>query len=378
MIYLDNHATTPIDPRVLNTILPYLKDKYGNPASTHSMGDEAREAIELSKEQVSRIINSKSDNIFFTGSATEANNIVIKTVKLHRDKAFFDPDFFYNIITTKTEHSSILSCVSKLHNYSAVPKYLSVDRSGNIDYNELEEELKFGRTILVSIMAANNEIGTIHDIYKIGKICKKYNVIFHTDASQAIGKLDIDVELMNIDALTLSGHKIYGPKGVGALYLRNLDYFGPILDGGYQNIISSGTQNVPFIVGIGKACSILDVEENKRLSNLRDMALDMLNKSFKDLIINGTMTNRLCNNLNFSIPGVSADILVRGLDDVMISGSSACSSGDAKISHVIKALDVPFPECAIRIGLGRFNTEDEVFYSMNKIIDVAKYLRRNG
>jgi len=231
---------------------------------------------------------------------------------------------------------------------------------------------------VVSLQAANNEIGTINDIEKIGNICKEQQVFYHCDAVQAIGRVPIDVKKLNIDALTISGHKIYGPKGVGAIYLKDDKMIDPLIDGGYQNTFSSGTQNVPAIVGFGKACEILQQEgpeENERIRRLRDYLLNLLMQNIPDVIVNGMMINRLPNNLNISIPGVKTEAFIMGMDDVMISGGSACTAGEFEPSYVLKAIQAKYPDCAIRFGLGRWTTKEEIEYAVNRIVEITKSVR---
>jgi cysteine desulfurase len=371
MIYLDCHSTTPCDPRVIEEMLPFFSTYFANPASAHFFAEKAKDAIEKAKEQVAFIINAKSDNINFTASATEANNIILQGLW---------PNEYKHVITTNVEHSSIINCLKKRSSNIILEPVLKINKDGNINIEELEKILRNikSKNILVSTIFANNEIGTIHPIKKIGSLCKKYEALFHTDATQAIGKVNIDVKEMNIFALTMSGHKIYGPKGVAVLYVQNNLLIEPIIHGGYQNIITSGTQNVPAIVGIGKACEILQhesEEENKKVRRLRDLLLKNLKKNIPDIIINGTMKNRLPNNLNITIKGIKAEILIKGLEDVIISGGSACTSGEIEPSHVIKALGTPYPECAIRFGLGRWTTETDINYASNRIINIVNNMR---
>lgn len=374
-VYLDNHSTTKCDQRVVDAMLPYFIRDFANPSSPHIFGEKVSSAIEIAKNQVGSIVNAKSDNIYFTNSATESNNIILQNWWGK------DTNEWRFIITTNVEHSSITKCMENKPSNVLYEPILKIDKLGNIDPNILENRLnQFSSTdnVFVSIMSANNEIGTIYPIKKIGDICKKYNVQFHTDATQAIGKVDIDVDEMNIFALTANAHKIYGPKGVGILYIRDINKINPLTHGGYQNIITSGTQNVPAIIGMGKACEVLQHEsreENKRIKKLRDLLLKNLKKSIPDIIINGTMENRLPNNLNITIKGIKSEILVKGLDDVIISGGSACMSGEIEPSHIIKALGTPYPECAIRFGLGRWTTEADIDYAVGRITNVVNNIR---
>jgi cysteine desulfurase len=361
---------------------PFFSVRFGNSSAVHAMGEDAKQAVEKAREQVASLINAKSDDIYFTNSATEANNIIIRGIA-NQHVRNTGPDIKARFLTTNVEHKSISASLEQIERTAVLKTvYLNIDEDGNIDLDYLDNWLKTHDDILlVSCMAANNEIGTIHDLVKIGEICKKYNVLFHTDAVQAIGKVDIDVDKMNIFALTMSGHKIYGPKGVGALYIRDESLVEPLTHGGYQNTFSSGTQNVPAIVGLGMACEILQLTENKaeneRIKKLRDYLLTLLLQGIspKDILINGTMKNRLPNNLNITIKDIQAEILVKGMDDVIISGGAACQSGNIEPSHVIKALGTPYPDCAIRISLGRWTTKEEIKYAANRIIEVVNSMK---
>lgn len=381
-IYLDNHSSTPVDPRVAEAMRPYFSKSFGNPSSVHVCGEYAKQAVEKARQQVASIIKAKSDKIYFTNSATEANNIILQgRYASHRASHGRKTTF---IITTNSEHSSVVKTLEYMRQeeeFTLFNPYIRIMDDGNINVDELDHLLSSclrNRVALVSIIAANNEIGTIHDLRAIGQVCKSHNVLFHTDATQAIGKVDIDVGEMNIFALTMNAHKIYGPKGVGALYIRNEHLIKPLIHGGYQNTFSSGTQNVPAIVGFGKACEILQKEgkeENERIRVRRDLLLRDLSARIPDIFVNGTMRNRLPNNLNVSIKGIQAEILVKGMDDVIISGGSACTSGSLDPSHVILALEAPYPECAIRFGLGRWTTMAECKYAVNRIAEIVESIR---
>jgi cysteine desulfurase len=354
---------------VLKEMMPFFNERFGNPSSAHSFGEEARYAVERAREEVAEIIHAKTSNLFFTSSATEANNIFVRCCRGSTLNGW------RHIFATNTEHSSIREYLKNIDHQTMV-HYLNVDKNGNINPEELDYRLSLEDSLLgiiVSVIAANNEIGTIHNIKRMGEICKKYNVLFHTDATQAIGKIDINVDEMNLFALTMNAHKIYSPKGVGALYVRDIERICPLIMGGYQNTISSGTQNVPAIVGFGKACKILQGEmcsENTRIKGLRDKLLSLL-QSELNVTINGTIDNRLQNNLNIAIDSVPADMFVRGMEDVAVSAGSACMSGLIEPSHVIQAIGGN-TECSIRISLGRFTTEEEIEYAAKRIIEVAK------
>ena len=383
-VYLDYHSTTPVDIRVAEAMKPFYSERFGNPAALHAAGLDAQEAVEEARERVAKIINAEPEQIYFTSSATMANNIILKGRLSNFRLTEKDGAAFF--ITSNTEHSSINKTISRimkdenLYLRGVYAPYIKVKNDGTIDYNDLDALINNfkDRLLLVSIIAANNEIGTIHDLDRIGDLCKKHNVLFHTDATQAIGKVSVDVKKSNIYALTMSGHKIYGPKGIGALYVRNRAFIEPLLDGGYQDILSSGTQNVPAIVGLGKACEIIKEEEhihNARIESLRNRLWDLLREGIDDIFINGTMEKRLPNNLNVTIKDIQAEILVKGMEDVIVSGGSACESGALDPSHVILALQTPYPDCAIRISLGRNTTEDDIIYAANRIIEVVKSIR---
>lgn len=385
-VYLDYHSTSPVDKRVAEAMKPFFFERFGNPAALHVVGEDAKFAVDEAREQVASIINAKSDDIYFTPSATVANNIVLRG-RVNVVDNDGGGEQIQAIIISNTEHASITKCLERIDRdrantgkYQASRGQVPINNDGTLNYDALEELLKTwqGYQILVSIIAANNEIGTIHDLHKIGILCAKYGALFHTDAVQAIGKVDIDVDAMNIFALTMSGHKIYGPKGIGALYVRDINLIEPLIDGGYQDTLSSGTQNVPGIVGIGKACEILQQEsseENKRIAGLRDLLWQQLSAGLTDIFINGTMKKRLPNNLNITIEGVEAEILVRGMDDVIISGGAACKSGSLDPSHVITALGTSHSNCAFRFGLGRWTTKDDIIYAANRIIEVVNGVR---
>ena len=379
MIFLDNHSTTKCDLRVLKEMLPYFSEKYGNPSSSHVMGEDLIPDIELARNSIASLINADPENIYFTNSASEANNIVLKGIWFKNIKKHKPNELSF--ISSKIEHSSVLKCIQSLAtgNYTKCKvNYVNVCSNGNLKLDDLEILLKKSNYSIVSLMAANNEIGTINDIKYIGEICKANQAFYHCDAVQALGKVPIDVQKMDIDALTISSHKIYGPKGIGALYLKNDKMIEPLIDGGYQNTFSSGTLNVPAIIGFGKACEILQEEskeENKRIKKLRDYLLKLLKKNIPDLHINGTMLNRLPNNLNISIPRVLTEAFIMGIDDVMISGGSACSSGEFEPSHVLKEIKVKYPDCAIRFGLGRWTTKKEIDYAVDKIVEIAESIR---
>jgi cysteine desulfurase len=377
-VYMDNHATTQVDPRVLDAMLPYFTEKYGNAASrNHEFGWQAEEAVENARGQIARLIHASPKEIVFSSGATESDNLALKGVaEFHRAKG-------NHIITQATEHKAVLDACKRLQESGCAVTYLPVDRGGRISLDDLRRAIT-PKTILISIMYANNEIGVVQPIPEIGKIAKKAGVLFHTDAVQAIGKIPVDVERDGIDLLSISAHKLYGPKGVGALYVRRKNprvQLAPMIDGGgHERGLRSGTLNVPGIVGLGKACEICAkemAEESARLAALRDKLNDAILSRLEDTTINGSMEHRLPNNLNLSFAGVEGDALLMGINDVAISSGSACTSATLEPSHVLSALGVPeeLAHSSIRFGLGRFNTAEDVDYVAGRVVETVKRLR---
>jgi cysteine desulfurase len=377
-IYLDNHATTPVDPRVLEAMLPYFTDKFGNAASrNHPFGWAAEEAVETARAQIAKLIGASPKEIIFTSGATESDNLAIKGVaEMYREKG-------NHIITAVTEHKAVLDTCKRLEKYGYRVTYLPVMKDGLIDLDDLKRAID-DKTILVTIMAANNEIGVLQPIEEIGKICRERGVLFHTDAVQWVGKVPFDVNKQNVDIASLSGHKIYGPKGVGALYVRRKDprvQLSAIIDGGgHERGMRSGTLNVPGIVGLGKACEICMEEmesESKRLSALRDRLKDSIMSRLDEVYVNGSTEHRLPHNLNISFAYVEGESLLMGINDVAVSSGSACTSATLEPSYVLKALGTgdDLAHSSIRFGIGRFNTEAEVDYVADKLVDVVTRLR---
>jgi cysteine desulfurase len=377
-IYMDNHATSPIDPRVLEAMMPYLTGIFGNAASrNHSFGWEAEGAVEKAREQVAKLIGATAKEIIFTSGATESNNLALKGIaEMYRERG-------NHIITQVTEHKAVLDTCKRLEKAGYRVTYLPVKADGLIDLEDLKRAFD-EKTILVSIMFANNEIGVVQPVAEIGKMCRERGVIFHTDGVQAVGKIPVDVNSMNIDVLSLSGHKIYGPKGVGALYVRRrnprVQISEQINGGGHERGMRSGTLNVPGIVGLGKACEISGQEmaaEGERLSKLRDKLKAKLEGALDYIHVNGSMEYRLPNNLNISFVYVEGESLLMGINDVAVSSGSACTSATLEPSYVLKALGLgdDVAHSSIRFGLGRFNTEAEVDYVADKVIDIVKKLR---
>jgi len=377
-VYFDNHATTPVDPRVLEAMLPYFTEKFGNAASrNHEFGWRAEEAVENARAQIARLINAHPKEIVFTSGATESDNLAIKGVaETHRHKG-------NHIITQVTEHKAVLDSCKRLESSGYEITYLPVDRDGLIDPDGLAKAIT-PKTILISIMYANNEIGVIQPIGQIGRIAKKSNVLFHVDAVQAIGKIPVDVQEDGIDLLSISAHKLYGPKGVGALYVRRKNprvQIAPMIDGGgHERGMRSGTLNVPGIVGLGKACELCQREmaaEAARLGQLRDKLKNALESGLDNTAVNGSLTHRLPNNLNISFAYVEGESLLMGINDVAVSSGSACTSAAIEPSYVLRALGVSddLAHSSIRFGLGRFNTEEEVDYVAARVIETVKRLR---
>jgi cysteine desulfurase len=377
-IYMDNHATTPVDPRVFKAMTPYLTNVFGNSASrNHSFGWEAEEAVDKARKQVADLIGATPKEIVFTSGATESNNLALKgAAQMYAEKG-------NHIITAATEHKAILDTCKRLEKEGCRVTYLALQQNGLIDLEQLKAAIT-DKTILISIMHANNEIGVLQPIREIGKIAHERGVLFHTDATQSVGKVPVSVLEDNVHLLSVSAHKMYGPKGVGALYVRRrnprVQLTAQIDGGGHERGMRSGTLNIPGIVGLGEACAICQTEmagEAKRLSHLRDKLKDRLMGALDEVYINGTMEHRLPNNLNISFAYVEGESLLMGINDVAVSSGSACTSATLEPSYVLKALGAgdDLAHSSIRFGLGRFNTEEEVDYVAAKVIDVVKKLR---
>jgi cysteine desulfurase len=377
-IYMDNHATTPIDPRVLEAMMPYLTSKFGNAASrNHSFGWEAEQAVETAREQIARLLGANAKEIVFTSGATESDNLAIKGIaEMYHERG-------NHIITQVTEHKAILDTCKRLEKHGYRVTWLPVKSDGIIDLEDLKRAID-DKTILVSIMAANNEIGVVQPIREIGRLCHERGVIFHTDAVQALGKVPFNVVDDFVDVASISGHKIYGPKGVGALYVRRrnprVQIAAQIDGGGHERGMRSGTLNVPGIVGLGKACEIAMHEldsEAAFLRGLRDSLKTKIESELDFVHVNGSWEHRLPGNLNMSFLYVEGESLLMGINDVAVSSGSACTSATLEPSYVLKALGLgdDVAHSSIRFGLGRFNTQAEVDYVAAKVIDVVKKLR---
>ena len=378
-VYLDNHATTPLDPRVLEAMLPYLTDKFGNAASrNHCFGWEAEAAVDEAREQVARLIHAASPKeIVFTSGATESDNLAIKgVVASHKEKG-------NHIVTCATEHRAVLDTCKALALSGCAVTYLPVNRYGSLDLNRLCQAIT-EKTILITLMAANNEIGTVHPLKEIGRAAKARGVLFHCDAAQAVGKIPIDVEEMGIDLLSISAHKMYGPKGVGALYVRAKSpkvRLSPMIDGGgHERGLRSGTLNVPGIVGFGKACELARQEmagEARRMTELRERLKDGLLSGLDEVSVNGHPTERLPGNLNMSFACVEGESLLMALTDIALSSGSACTSASLEPSHVLRALGMEenLVHSSIRFGLGRFNSAEEIDYVVDRLVQEVTRLR---
>ncbi len=379
VVYMDNHATTPMDPRALEAMLPYFSEKFGNAASrNHQFGWEAEAAVDQARDQIARLINAKAKEIIFTSGATESDNLAIKgVVEFYKDKG-------NHIITAVTEHKAILDTCKALERAGkAQVTYLPVDKCGCIDPDDVRRAIT-DKTILISVMYANNEIGTIHPLREIGKIAKEKGVLFHSDATQGVGKLPLDVEGMGIDLMSMTAHKIYGPKGCGALYVRSKGprvRLTPMMDGGgHERGMRSGTLNVPGIVGFGKACELSGVEmdtEAARMLEMRERLRQGIFSQLDEVYLNGHPTHRLPGNLNVSFAFVEGESLLMGLKDVAVSSGSACTSATLEPSYVLKALGVgeDLAHTSIRFGLGRFNTPEEVDYVIERVVHEVRRLR---
>jgi cysteine desulfurase len=386
-IYMDHHATTPVDLRVFEAMLPYFTEKFGNAASrNHSFGWVAEEAVENARAQVARLINAFPKEIIFTSGATESINLAIKGVAEAYRKGG------NHIITQVTEHRAVLDTCKRLEKYGYEVTYLPVAKDGRVDPEAVRGAIT-PKTILIAVMHANNEIGVLQPIDTIATIAKEATgkvagqenrVLFFTDAVQAVGKVSVDVQRDKIDLLALSSHKFYGPKGVGALYVRRRDprvQLMPLLDGGgHERGLRSGTLNVPGIVGLGKAAELCQAEmgeESKRLAALRDRLKDGISAHLGDIYINGSMEHRLAHNLNVSFGRVEGEALLMGINDVAVSNGSACTSAKVEPSYVLKALGIEeeLAHSSIRFCLGRFNTQEEVDYVIARVVEVVSRLR---
>ncbi len=377
-IFMDNHSTTRVDSRVLEEMLPFFSTEFGNAASTtHDFGRRAAAACEQAREGIARLIGAEPKEIIFTSGATESDNLAVKGVAaMLRTRG-------NHIITAATEHHAVLDPCKRLTREGLHVTFLSVDRFGMVDLDELKHAI-VPETILISIMSANNEIGTVQPIEEIGRVAREHGVLLHTDAAQAAGRIPIDVHAMNIDLLSLSGHKMYGPKGVGALFVRRKPpvRLVPLFDGGgHERNMRSGTLAVPLIVGLGRACELAASEldaESSRLTSLRERLHRGLQSRVEEITLNGHPSERLPGNLNLSFAFVEGEALLMSMKDVAVSSGSACTSANPEPSYVLKAIGLSddLAHASIRFGLGRFNTEEEVDYTIVCVAETVERLRR--
>jgi cysteine desulfurase len=376
-IYLDYQATTPTDPRVVEAMLPYFTEKFGNPHSrNHSFGWEAEDAVEVARGQIAKIIGASAKEIIFTSGATESNNLALKGVMKFYGKK--KP----HLITVVTEHKCVLDSARHLEQEGYKVTYLGVKDNGLIDLEELKAAIT-DETALVSVMGVNNEIGVIQPLKEIGEICRERKVFFHTDCAQAVGKIDLDVDDMKIDLMSISGHKIYGPKGIGALYVRRrprVRVIAQITGGGQERGMRSGTLPTPLIVGLGKACDILSnemAEENAHIEELRDYTLKRFRDRLEDIYVNGDEHERVCGNLNISFAYVEGESLLMDIKNIAVSSGSACTSASLEPSYVLRALgvDEELAHTSLRIGIGRYTTKEELDEAVDAICTAVERLR---
>lgn len=377
-IYMDNHSTTPCDPRVVDAMLPYFTEKFGNAASrNHSFGWEAEEGVDQARKHIASLINADAKEIVFTSGATESDNLALKgAVEMYKEKGD-------HIITSLTEHRAVIDAAKSLEKKGIKVTYLPVDKAGRVDPDDVRKAIT-DKTILISIMLANNEIGTIHPIAEIGKIAKEKGVLFHCDATQGVGKIPVDVQALGVDLMAFTAHKIYGPKGIGALYVRRKAprvRLAPMIDGGgHERGMRSGTLPVPLVVGFGKAielCAQEMPEESVRTMALRDRLQDGIMGALEEVYLNGHETERLPGNLNISFAYVEGEALLMGVKEIALSSGSACTSATLEPSYVLRALGVgsDLAHSSIRFGVGRFTTPEEVDYTIDRMIKAVNHLR---
>lgn len=374
--YFDNAATTKVKKEVLEEMIPYFNEKYGNPSSLYSIGRVSKKAIEEARKKVASLINCSPNEIYFTGCGSESDNTIIKGI------AYANQKRGRHIITSQIEHPAILHTCQMLEKRGFDVTYLKVNKEGFIKIEELRNSIR-NDTILISIMFANNEIGTIQPIEMISKIAKMYNIIFHTDAVQACGNIPIDVKRLGIDSLSLSGHKIYAPKGIGALYVRNGIQFEKFMDGGHQEKNKrAGTENVAGIVGLGKACELANIhikEHMQHLKSLRDYFVSQVEEKIENVVLNGSLENRLPGNANFSFAGVDGEALLLNLDakGICASAGSACTSGSSAPSHVLASIGLSddLARSSLRVSFGEDNTKEDVDYLVQNLCEIVKKLR---
>ena len=373
-IYLDNNATTQIDEKVFNAMLPYLKEEYGNPSSTYSFGKNIKDEINKARNNIARILNTNPENIIFTSCGSESNvAAIMSSIKVDPNKK--------HIITTKVEHASIMEMMNYLEKQGYSITFLNVDNNGRLDLNELKESIT-ADTCLISVMMANNEIGNIYPIKEIAKIAHDNGIIFHCDAVQAVGKIKIDVKDLDVDLLSISGHKINAPKGIGVLYIKDSKNFTPLIFGHQEKNRRGGTENVPYIIGLGKAAELIindNFNKEKEIENLRNYMENEIKKNIEDVIIYGDLENRTPNTSSIAFKGVKADELMLVLEsfNIYVSTGSACNSEIALPSHVLTACNADLDNYSpIRISLGKYNTKEEIDEFIKRLINVVNMLRR--
>jgi len=377
-IYLDNHSTTPCDPRVVEVMLPYFTEKFGNSASrNHTFGWEAEEGVEHARKQIARLIGADAKEIIFTSGATESDNLALQgIVAMYREKGD-------HIITSATEHRAVIDTAKYLEKKGVNVTFLPVDKTGMVSPDDVRNAIT-DKTILISVMLANNEIGTINPIAEIGKVAKEKGIIFHCDATQGVGKIPVNVQEMGIDLMSFTSHKIYGPKGVGALYVRRRAprvRLEPMMyGGGHERGMRSGTLPVPLIVGFGKACELCEQEmatESVRMAKMRDRLQEGIMGAMEEVYLNGHPTERLPGNLNISFAYVEGEALLMGVKEIALSSGSACTSATLEPSYVLRALGVgsDLAHSSIRFGLGRFTTDEEIEYTIDRMLKAVTHLR---
>lgn len=373
-IYLDNNATTQIDEKVFNAMLPYLKEEYGNPSSTYSSGKNIKDEINKARNNIARILNTNPENIIFTSCGSESNvAAIMSSIKVDPNKK--------HIITTKVEHASILEMMNYLEKQGYSITFLNVDNNGRLDLNELKESIT-ADTCLISVMMANNEIGNIYPIKEISKIAHDNGIIFHCDAVQAVGKIKIDVIDLDVDLLSISGHKINAPKGIGVLYIKDSERFTPLIFGHQEKNRRGGTENVPYIIGLGKAAELIfddNFNKEKEIENLRNYMENEIKKNIEDVIIYGDLENRTPNTSSVAFKGVKADELMLVLEsfNIFVSTGSACNSEIALPSHVLTACSADLDNYSpIRVSLGKYNTKEEIDEFIKRLINIVNMIRR--
>lgn len=373
-IYLDNNATTQIDEKVFNAMLPYLKEEYGNPSSTYSFGKNIKDEIDKSRNNVARLLNSNPENIIFTSCGSESNvTAIMSSIKINPNKK--------HIITTKVEHASMMETMNYLEKQGYNITFLNVDNKGRLDLKELKKSIT-DDTCLISVMMANNEIGNIYPIKEIAKIAHENDIIFHCDAVQAVGKIKIDVKDLDVDLLSISGHKINAPKGIGVLYIKDSERFTPLIFGHQEKNRRGGTENVPYIIGLGKAAELIfddNFNKEKEIENLRNYMENEIKKNIEDVIIYGDLENRTPNTSSVAFKGVKADELMLVLEsfNIFVSTGSACNSEIALPSHVLTACGADLDKYSpIRVSLGKYNTKEEIDEFIKRLINIVNMIRR--